>query len=214
MPREGRSASPQARRLALTPSRFEFLNRLGRPGDEGLSPFEGQLRNRRATDLPSGEDRSVDNSAADLDDLATRLWPLVVQRIDELVEMTSEVGSWSVRSNTSLSGDDRRSRPYQTSHAVQSCLATGIDNLHGLRHMMFGAPSEQPSRIVIHQAAHYLLARGALESFATGLWLLTPAARAERVTRTLRWHVQNVKDMHTALEALPDQTLSTTREEN
>ncbi len=155
----------------------------------------------------------MDNSAADLDDLATRLWPLVVQRIDELVEMTSEVGSWSVRSNTSLSGDDRRSRPYQTSHAVQSCLATGIDNLHGLRHMMFGAPSEQPSRIVIHQAAHYLLARGALESFATGLWLLTPAARAERVTRTLRWHVQNVKDMHTALEALPDQTLSTTREE-
>lgn len=86
----------------------------------------------------------MDNSAADLDDLAARLWPLVVQRIDELVKMTSEVGSWSVRPNTSLSGDDRRTRPYQTSHAIQSCLATGIDNLHGPRHMMFAPPQNNP----------------------------------------------------------------------
>lgn len=148
----------------------------------------------------------------ELDQLARQLWPRVLSEIDHLAAQSAEVGSWTVTSGTSLAGDDRQTRPYQTSHAVQACLVAGIDNLNGLRYMMFGPPDASDRRATIHQAAHYLLSRGAIENFATALWMVKPPSRPERVTRTLRWHAQNIRDMQSALDRLPVESSSRTRE--
>jgi hypothetical protein len=91
--------------------------------------------------------------------------------------------------------------PYQLSHAFQLLLNAGIDNLNGIRHLTFGRPGhDYGGEVVLHQAAHYVLARGAIENFATALWMLGPRRRPERVERLLRWQVQNVNDSHSAVD--------------
>lgn len=150
--------------------------------------------------------------AAHLEDLAAKVWPRLISEIDELA-LGAQAGVWSVPLKTSLAADDQRTKPFHTSHAVHQCLVAGIDNLSGLRHMIFGAPGAHCEEATLHHAAHYLLARGAIENFATALWILDPSSRSERVTRTLRWHAQNIKDMHAALAPLPVEFSTTTREE-
>jgi hypothetical protein len=141
----------------------------------------------------------VDHS--ELEDLATRLWPDVVSAVDAIVAR-AEAGDWHTVPRSSLSGDDAATHPFQTSHAVQMLLNAGIDALNGVRHLIWGRPNDPPSQPVLHQAAHHVLARAAIENFATGLWILSPRKRALRVERTLRWHVKNVTDQHFALDRL------------
>lgn len=136
-----------------------------------------------------------------LEELAVKLWPDVVSAIDAIVAR-SEAGEWQTVPRSSLSGDDAATHPFQTSHAVQMLLNAGIDALNGVRHLIWGRPNDPPSQPVLHQAAHYVLARAAIENFATGLWILEPKARAVRVERTVRWHVKNVTDQHSALDRL------------
>lgn len=135
-----------------------------------------------------------------LEQMAIHIWPGVVDAIDALVARSEHEGEWSTRPGTALAGDDAKSAPYQTSHAVQMLLNAGIDNLNGVRHLIFGRPEGAQAQPVLHQAAHFLLARGAIENLATALWILGPRQRSARVERTLLWHVKNAKDQHSATE--------------
>lgn len=136
------------------------------------------------------------------DRLAWRVWPPVVEAIDALVERANTLGEWQTLPTSPLAGDDKRSSPYQIAHAMAVLLNSGIDSLNAIRHLVFGRPGAEPEA-VIHQAAHYLLARGAIENFATALWILGPTQRTERVRRVLRWHMQNAKDAHSATARYP-----------
>jgi hypothetical protein len=70
-----------------------------------------------------------------------------------------------------------------------------------VRHLAFGRPGhDYGGEVVLHQAAHYVLARGAIENFATALWLLGPRRRSDRIERLIRWHVQDIHDCHSALD--------------
>lgn len=134
-------------------------------------------------------------------------------RIDSLVATADIQGSWSTNPGSALCGDDRKARPYQVGHAFAMLLNAGIDNLNGVRHLVFGRPeSADGGEPVLHQAAHYLLARGAIENFAAALWILGPNSRTERVQRTLRWHVRNVKDQHNAVDRLIPPAVDATRD--
>lgn len=147
----------------------------------------------------------------ELEELTAKVWPDVVSAIDALVAR-AERGDWHTVERSPLSGDNAGTQPFQTSHAVHMLLNAGIDALNGVRHLIWGRPHQQPSQPVLHQAAHYVLARAAIENFATGLWILTPQKRTLRVERTLRWHVKNVTDQHSALDRL-DLPTTRTREE-
>jgi len=137
----------------------------------------------------------------DFDSLAGQLWPGVVEEIDELVRRADSYAVWATQPGTPLAGDDRATRPFQLSHAVQLLLNAGIDNLNGVRHLTFGRPDhDHGGQMILHQAAHYVLARGAIENFATALWMLGPRRRAVRVERLVRWHIQNVNDSHSATD--------------
>lgn len=154
------------------------------------------LRHGIAADLLAAV---VDQSQ--LEELAAKVWPDVVSSIDRLVAR-AEGGEWHTIERSSLSGDDALTRPFQTSHAVHMLLSAGIDALNGVRHLIWGRPEHESPGPVLHQAAHYVLARTAIENFATGLWILAPRKRTLRVERTLRWHVKNVTDQHSALDRL------------
>lgn len=70
-----------------------------------------------------------------------QIWPGVVDALDALVARSERDGEWSTPPGTALAGDDARSAPYQTSHTVQMLLNADIDNLNGVRHLIFGRPS-------------------------------------------------------------------------
>ena len=139
----------------------------------------------------------------ELDRLATQRWPEVIEAIDALVDRANQDKQWTTRPGTPLAGDDRNTRPYQLSHAVQMLLVAGIDNLNGVRHVTFGRPGHDYGGVVVlHQATHYVLARSAIENFATALWLLGPRQRPDRIARLLRWHAQNIIDNHNAVDRI------------
>ncbi|WP_418058904.1 hypothetical protein [Pimelobacter simplex] len=135
-----------------------------------------------------------------LDDLATTKWAEIIPLVDQLVERAETQGEWRVVPHTALAADDAKSRPHQMSHAARMLLNAGIDNLNGVRHLVFGRPDAATPSIVLHQAAHAVLARGAIENFAAGIWMLGPQRRDVRLERLLRWHVKNVKDQHAAVD--------------
>ena len=132
--------------------------------------------------------------------MALERWPEVVAGIDAAVALF-ENQAHTARPGTPLAADDRKTNPFHTSHVVQLLINAGIDNLNGIRHLIWGRPgtSENP---VLHQATHFVLARAAIEDLATALWILGPSSRPVRVERTLRWHVQNVQDRHQAMSVL------------
>lgn len=137
-----------------------------------------------------------------LDELALQRWPEVVRAIDTVVQRFENEEQHVISPRSSLAADNRRTDPFQTSHVIEMLLNAGIDNLNGIRHLIWGRPGDVPSQAVVHQAAHYVLARAAIENFATALWILQPASRDLRIERTLRWHVKNIQDQHQAISML------------
>lgn len=150
------------------------------------------------TDETPGPDPEVMRKA---EELALERWPEIVDAIDAMVKRFQDQVH-TAQPGSSLASDDRLTAPYHTSHVIQMLLNAGIDNLNGVRHLIWGRPGEQASHPVLHQAAHYVLARAAIENFATALWILEPPSRPLRVERTLRWHVKNASDHYQAVDEL------------
>jgi len=131
-------------------------------------------------------------------------WAEMAPLIDRMMERTGTEGEFPVEAGTSLAGDDRASAPYHVSHVVMQCLVAGVDHMHAAKTLVV-------DQHVLHLAAPSSLARGALENFAAAYWVLGPINRQERLERALRWHYQNVRDQHTALDVRLQ--LQSTREE-
>lgn len=114
-------------------------------------------------------------------------WNNLARRIELYRARTGDRSDFSVASGSSLSHDDEATSPYQLSHAVRLCLVAGIDHLDAMRQLIVADRT-------LHIAAPFSLARGALEMISAAFWILHPAAKDERITRLLRWHVKNCKD--------------------
>ncbi|GAB3228123.1 hypothetical protein GCM10027447_19910 [Glycomyces halotolerans] len=87
---------------------------------------------------------------------------------------------------SSLGEVDRRTDPYQLSHAVKSLLSSAVDHLHALRNLTVEAQ-------VLHRCAPTLI-RPALENASVAIWMLSGDTRNERVARRLRLQWANYKD--------------------
>ena len=134
--------------------------------------------------------------------IAVRRWPVVVAGIDSLVERASN-GDWlKPAAGSQLESDDEVTHPYRHSQALGMLLNAGADALNGVRHVIWGPPGGPLTKPVILQAAHYVLARAAIENFATAIWMLDPPAQRQRVERVLRWYAKNVNDQHKATDPL------------
>jgi hypothetical protein len=120
------------------------------------------------------------------------------QAQEQLHRIFSDVESWQKRweqgaltaeieIGSSLAGDDKRSSPYQVSHGVTHTLSAAVDHLHALKVLVEDAGT-------LHNSAPYTLARSAIETSSTALWMLAPKRRADRVRRRLIYAAQESKD--------------------
>lgn len=119
-------------------------------------------------------------------------WLALAPLLDRMMERVGTEGEFPVAPGSSLAGDDAAADPYQVSHVIRLCLTAGTDHLHAAKVLVV-------DKRIVHVASPASLARGALETLATAYWVLQPAQRDERVTRSLRWHAKNMKDAETAV---------------
>jgi hypothetical protein len=106
---------------------------------------------------------------------------------DTLIERSATPQGFAIEPKSSLAGDDMHTDPYQTSHAVKMSITYAADHLHGLCALVLNSG-------FLHLAAPFTVARGALESASAAIWIASPQSRDERVRRTLRWNIKDVKD--------------------
>ncbi|MEU1465888.1 hypothetical protein ABZ467_35635 [Streptomyces sp. NPDC005727] len=78
---------------------------------------------------------------------------------------------------SSLTADDAPLGPYAGAHLIQNSYSAGLAHADALRRLTAGGEVDPTSP--------WTLLRGALENFATGLWLLDGAGRSERRRRAL-----------------------------
>lgn len=135
------------------------------------------------------------------DEVVAAKWAEVGPLIDAVTARIQDPGEFVVQPSSELAVDDAATSPYHVSHCARWCLNAGVDHLHALKSLVIDGS-------LIHSAASYSLARGALENFGAGFWLLHPPERHVRVERALRWWAKNFKDQNkaTALQGPPHHT--------
>src|SRR5680860_715866 len=87
---------------------------------------------------------------------------------------------FEVRPDSRLAADDARRYGYPVSHAVRWCAAAAIDHLHAVKMLVVDSG-------VHHLYASSTLARTAIETAATGLWILWPEEQDIRAERCIQW---------------------------
>ena len=128
----------------------------------------------------------------DQEQLGTRALQASFARFDRLVERADAM---QIRPGTSLAGD-RDATPYSSvPDQVRTAVAVALDHLHGMKLTVVGAKAVIPFGM-------FTAMRSAYEASATGLWLLSPESRDERVLRSLRLGYDNRRQVKNALEAL------------
>jgi hypothetical protein len=122
-------------------------------------------------------------------------WQEIAPGIDKMAQRIADPNDFPISPGSSLSGDDKASRPYQVSHAARMCLVVGVDHLQAVKALFVDLH-------VLHAAAPFSLVRGSLENLSAAFWILHPKARNQRIERTLRWHAKNFHEQYMALEPL------------
>jgi hypothetical protein len=114
----------------------------------------------------------------------------------------SDQDRWKVNKGSPLFGDDAKTEPFHTSHAVISSISVAVDHAHALRRLTNGCETCTPTEMTFLLNSYYSLLRGGLENSARAIWLLEPASRQERVLRRLRLQTDNVGNSDTAMGLL------------
>ncbi|WP_091787536.1 hypothetical protein [Pedococcus dokdonensis] len=116
------------------------------------------------------------------------------QIISDLFEPDPDPGRWPIHPNSSLAKDDSVTKGFDPiSSQFEGLIHSAMDNLHGVKSMIVDAGA-------IHTFAEYAMIRAGIETSATAWWLLAPASRQERCTRSLRIFWKDACDGGTALE--------------
>lgn len=113
-------------------------------------------------------------------------WIEYAESIEALAARVGNPDDFPVVTGSSLAGDDAKSHPFEVSHALRHIINASVDQLHGVK-VVRDANYQ-------HLSVSNTLVRAALENIATGLWILGPGTRPERIERALRWHARNYHD--------------------
>ncbi|KQO39889.1 hypothetical protein [Aeromicrobium sp. Leaf245] len=114
-------------------------------------------------------------------------WSYLWKRAEEFQLRGDTSGAWDVQAGSQLARDDRRSNPFQTSHACQTLIHAAVDHFHALVQKRIETGK-------IHTYAEASLARAVVEAGSTAIWILGPADSRERVARSVRWNFQDMLD--------------------
>ena len=125
------------------------------------------------------------------DEVLHSKWREIAPLIDVLATRIGESEPFPVVTGSAFTGDDRGAAPYSVTYVANACLSSAIDHLHALKALVWDAR-------LLHTSAPATLARNAIENAVTGLWVISPASRNERISRSLRWYAQDARDQHRA----------------
>lgn len=121
------------------------------------------------------------------DEQAQAKWLEIDKQATILMERAATEDGYRPAPKSPLAGDDSHSQPYQVSHALRMNIVSAVDHLHATCALVLRSG-------FLHLAAPATLARGVLECAATAIWIASPTTRDERITRTLKWTIQDAKD--------------------
>lgn len=121
------------------------------------------------------------------DEVLQSKWREIAPLIDVLASRIGESEPFPVVTGSAFTGDDRGAAPYSVTYVANACLSSSIDHLHALKALVWDAR-------MLHTSAPATLARSAIENSVTGLWVISPASRDERINRSLRWYAQDARD--------------------
>jgi len=127
------------------------------------------------------------------DEMLHAKWREIAPLVDVLASRIGDTVAFPVVLGSAFTGDDKGASPYSVTYVVDACLASAIDHLHALKALVWDAR-------LLHTSAPATLARSAIENSATGLWVISPDARNERISRSLRWFVQDARDRNRATQ--------------
>jgi hypothetical protein len=120
------------------------------------------------------------------------------QRINDvaalLAQRSGSERGFVVAPGSQLAKDDAESHPYRVSTAITLSLTSAIDHLHGLCALALHSG-------FLHSCSPASLVRGALEGASAAIWIACAAGVDERITRSLQWHMADIKDSDRAAKA-------------
>lgn len=119
-----------------------------------------------------------------------KAWDAVRPLIVSLLEEVSGSSEWKLHEDSALALDDAASTPWLLSTPIGLALSAAADSLVAADCLL--------NQRIQHVSAPALLGRVAIETAATGLWILSPDERAERVRRVLGWWRENQKQKRNA----------------
>jgi hypothetical protein len=129
----------------------------------------------------------------------TIVLPYLFRRFDALNEAER---SFTGDGNSALQGDDAAT-PYESvSDLVASHFAVAMDQLHAVK--LAVESGREAGHLYILPMSMYTLIRSAFETIGTGIWLLSPSARDERVLRALQLTYDHRQSVHTVAAELGD----------
>lgn len=128
-----------------------------------------------------------------------RGWQVIGKFSQELKARADSQGAWPVAPGSALAADDKATRPFNTSHLLQSLLVTSSDHLHALCSLLFDAKA-------LHPFATSTIVRSSIELAASAAWILQPKVPRERVIRALQLRSADERDRANAMKTwnLPD----------
>lgn len=132
------------------------------------------------------------------EEMAEAKWhAAIAPAIQSVMDRLQDPTDFQVSAESTFADDDAATDPYHLSHSARWCLNSGVNNLHALKTLVVDDR-------MLHSAAAYGLARGALENLGAGFWILHSDDRAKRIEHGLRWWSKNFKDQERATRTIPN----------
>ncbi|WP_432990938.1 hypothetical protein [Dactylosporangium sp. CA-233914] len=114
----------------------------------------------------------------------------------------TDIAQYEPGPGSPLAGDDREAGIFTLSAAAWNHLVVAADHLDTLRVATVGCAEHGEVTMHLHLFAQFTLLRSVIENAAVTLWLLSPAARDDRVLRRLRHATADIRNNESLRELI------------
>ena len=130
---------------------------------------------------------SVQPNEADGESEEYKAMAMLLESFRKVDELGDSIRKFSVGRGSALAGDDAATSYETLSSQVETHIQGAVDNVRALSSLILDAK-------MLPAFAHFGLLRSALEMIGTGIWLLGPPSRDERVLRALQASLEGRRD--------------------
>ncbi|NRQ51564.1 hypothetical protein [Aeromicrobium stalagmiti] len=114
-------------------------------------------------------------------------WKIIWDEAQTWQTRSDTQDAWKFAPGSKLAGDNKRTKPFQTSHACRAVIHAAVDHQHAVGALVMDAHA-------LHTYAGATLVRAAIESASFAIWMLEPESKEERALRTFKWSAKDYAD--------------------